>query len=296
MSKTLEELAAARRAREIERLTTNLKGIPKTTPEVSPAVTRAIDGLQLSDLQFKSIDFFKAHPANAVFDRLKTPNYWRDLKRDISEAKAILDPVICSPDGTLIEGHSRIKIARELASEGLDLGKIPTLIVTSPITAAEVERRIYLGNLSRFEIDEDTRLALYSKIWPGWYKTEGPGPSVGGETVSPPLPTRAKTATDLGKSERQVKNDAALMREAEQEAKASGKTEPDIEDIRLAREKAKAKRRSKVLTKAIAGLRREIVVKLTASDVREIVGVLSAHPNRHRTQIITKLKKARSSK
>lgn len=297
MSKTPEELAAARRAREIENLTTNLKGITKATQEISPPSTHAIEGLQLSDLQFKPLEFFKPHPANAVFDRLKTPSYWRDLKRDISEAKAILDPVISSPDGTLIEGHSRVRIAQELASEGLDLGKIPTLLVTSPITAEEVERRIYLGNLSRFEIDEDTRLALYSKIWPGWYKIETqPNPSQGGETVSPPLPTRAKTAIDLGKSERQVKNDAALMREAEKEARTKGKSEPDIEDIRSAREKTKARRRSKVLVRKNRVRKRGILVTLTDPDVAEIINVLSASPNRQRLEIIAKLKKARSAK
>ena len=32
---------------------------------------------------------------------------------------------------------------------------------------------MYLGNLSRFELDDDTRLTLQAKVWPGFYGKEG---------------------------------------------------------------------------------------------------------------------------
>lgn len=202
-------------------------------PGATSIEKRKIEGLKLSSLQYQSLDFFKPSRANAIFDRLKTPDYWRDLKRDIEEARAIINPLICLQDGTILEGHSRIKIARELDMEGRGLGKVPVLLVVSPITDAEVERRILLGNLSRFEIDEDTRQELYAKLWPGWYRTEGL--STGGDIVSPPLPTRADMARETGKSERQIKRDAAVMREAERIARAHGRAGPTTEDIKAAR-------------------------------------------------------------
>ena len=190
---------------------------------------RRIDGLKLSPLQYQSLDFFKPSAANSIFDRLKTLDYWRDLKRDIDEARAIIDPVICLQDGALLEGHSRIKIARELEVEGRGLGKIPVLLVTSPISDAEAERRILLGNLSRFEIDEDTRQELYARLWPGWYQTEKPRQEAsggGGDTMSPPPPTRAEMARETGKSQRQIKRDAAVMRDAEKIAKNKREDDP----------------------------------------------------------------------
>jgi hypothetical protein len=207
---------------------------------------RKIEGLKLSPLQYQPLDFFKASKANAIFDRLKTPDYWRDLKRDIDEARAIIDPVICLQDGTILEGHSRIKIARELDDEKRGLGKIPVLLVTSPISDAEAERRILLGNLSRFEIDEDTRQEMYAKLWPGWYRTDNQQMTErlgGGDMVSPLPPTRAEMARETGKSERQIKRDAAVMREAEEIARQHGRATPSSEDIRAARARSSAKRR-----------------------------------------------------
>ena len=214
---------------------------------------RKIEGLRLSSLQYQPLDFFKPSPANAIFDRLKKRDYWRDLRRDIDEARAIIDPVICRPDGTLLEGHSRIKIARELEAQGRGLGKIPVLLITSPISDIEIERRILLGNLSRFEIDEDTRQELYAKLWPGWYRTESPllteATNTGGDTMSPPSPTRAQMAQEMGKSERQIKRDAAVMRNAEKIATRKGRLTPTTEDIGAARKQILAKRvRAKTAT------------------------------------------------
>lgn len=145
-------------------------------------------GLKLSDIQMQPLAWFKDHPGNKVFDDAKaaTPGYWRDLKRDITEARAILNPVIALIDGTILEGHSRIKLARELVGDIPSLAKIPTRIVASKITAEEAERRLYLGNLSRFEMDEDTCLALYAKTWPGYFLAD----LSGGVTRCHPLPLR----------------------------------------------------------------------------------------------------------
>jgi hypothetical protein len=217
--------------------------------------TKRAEGLELSEILYKPLSFFKPNDENHVFDAAKeaSPNYWQDLKRDIREAKAIINPVITLQDGTLLEGHSRIKIARELAAEGLDLGKIPVRLVASQITPEEVKRRVYLGNLSRFELDEDTRLALYAEIWPEFYKappSKGGRPSGNGAAVAQFRMTAEEVAKETGKSPRQTKYDRAVIVEAANLATAKGKLSPGPEEIRSAREKKAAPRRKPVQASA----------------------------------------------
>ena len=162
--KTAEERKADREARLIANVSGPRTGYTPETAAAPPAPSPIVQGLKLSDVQLWPQERFKPHPSNHVFDSAKTEDYWRDLRRDILEAGAIINPVIALPDGTLLEGHSRLRIAGELAAEGKDLGRIPVRVVASPITPEEAERRVFLGNLSRFEIDADTRAALYARI------------------------------------------------------------------------------------------------------------------------------------
>ena len=187
---TPEEKKAEREARLIATITAPRTGYTPETAEQPAAPPSALQGLKLSLVDFWLLDRFKLHPSNHVFDSAKTDTYWRDLRRDILEAGAIMNPVITLPDGTLLEGHSRIRVAREFTAEGKNLGPIPVRVVASPITPEEAERRVYLGNLSRFELDDDTRLNLHRKIWPGYFLAANPGHPMGGDTVSPPLRNR----------------------------------------------------------------------------------------------------------
>ena len=217
--------------------------------------TKRAEGLELSEILYKPLDFFKPNAENHVFDAAKeaSPNYWQDLKRDIREAKAIINPIITLQDGTILEGHSRIKIARELSVEGIDLGKIPVRLVASQITSEEVKRRVYLGNLSRFELDEDTRLALYAEIWPEFYKappSKGGRPSGNGATVAQFRMTAEEVAKETGKSARQTKYDRAVVLEAANLATAKGKASPGPEEIRSARKKKATPRRQSATASA----------------------------------------------
>jgi hypothetical protein len=245
--KTKEERAADKAARTIAMLTGKSAARPTEPIESPKQAPAAIAGLKLSDIQLKPLDFFHDHPDNQVFNAAKEadPNYWPNLKRDIREARAIINPVITLPDGTLIEGHSRIKIARELLSEGLDLGKIPTRIVASKITPEEVKQRVYLGNLSRFELDENTRLALYAQVWPDYFLTSN---DKGGRPSTKPyhrdtVSTAPKIAAATGKSEVQTKRDRATVLRAAELAKGEGKIAPEAIHIAAARAETNEKRR-----------------------------------------------------
>src|SRR5208282_1709171 len=121
---------------------------------------------------------------------------------------------------------------------------LPVRIIKGELSAEEQRKRLYLGNLSRFEIDEDTRLTLYAKVWPGYFLDAKTGRPEKGDTVSP-FSTKAEIAAATGKSERQVQRDRAVVLTARKIALGSGKAEADTEDIRRAREKENAQRRTK---------------------------------------------------
>jgi hypothetical protein len=278
--KTKEEKDAARLASTIAALTSPSGARP--TEDLSlPAdmPSPAMSGLKLSDIQLKPLDFFHDHPSNHVFDEAKarSPSYWRDLKRDIDEARAIINPVITLGDGTIVEGHSRIRIARELAAEKRDIGKIPTRIIASEVSEEEIERRVYLGNLSRFEVDEDTRLALYAQVWPGYFGTEGsagrPSKSYHGDTIS-----AGTIAAAVGKSEVQVKRDRATVRVATELARAEGLPAPKTRHVAEARSKANALRKTRVETRgACSEDVRTVVLRLTVDEAKVLYDALADH-------------------
>lgn len=201
-----------------------------------------VQGLLLSQIVYKPIDFFIPNPCNTVFDALKTEQQFDALLKDIDEARAILNPLIAMPDGTVIEGHSRLNVAKKLQNEGKSLGLLPVRIITTPLTDDEIKQRVYLGNLLRFEIDEDTRISLYAEIWPGYFYSSGNAgrKSDHGDTI-----TASELSQKLNKSIPQIKRDASIFRKASK--RAGGR--PSITDIKHCRTEINEERRQKATMK-----------------------------------------------
>lgn len=221
-------------------------GTPKAAP-LPPMESQAFTGLELSDVMNKAVDWFHPDPENEEFTALKDrrPQYWEDLKRDI-QAAGILTPLLAvlTPDGKngfLLQGHSRLKIAREIG-----LKKVPCRLVLSPLTPAEIRSRRRLDNLLRFEIDENTRLAMLAQVWPEFYLTEGKAgnQSDHGDTI-----TAGEIAEKTGKSVPQVKRDRATVREAAALAQEEGHPAPKPEHIAKVKEKQNEERRAKEAAK-----------------------------------------------
>lgn len=211
-------------------------GVDLKTPESKN------EGLELSDLVYKPISFFAENPINFVFDKMKDEAYFLRLKKDIDESRAILNPLITMPDGLLVEGHGRLAVARELEKEGHGLGKLPVRIILSSLTETEIKQRVYLGNLSRFEINEDVRIQLYAEIWPDYFlKERSPGKrSYHGDTISV-----HEMASLAGKSVPQLKRDAAIYRRALKETNGI----PDSTAIKKSRTEMNVKRKSSSVKK-----------------------------------------------
>lgn len=223
----------------------NRIGHSSDAPSQQIEISIKTDGLELSQILYKSIDFFKPNPCNTVFDALKTESQLDALYRDIDNARAIINPLIAMPDGTIVEGHSRLNVAKRLSEEGKGLGTLPVRIITTPLTAEEVKQRVYLGNLSRFEIDEDTRILLYAEIWPDYFYSDRKAgrKSDHGDTI-----TASKISEKLGKSIPQIKRDAAIYRKASKHAGGN----PSLSEIQMIRKEINDERRKKEKTRGIS--------------------------------------------
>jgi hypothetical protein len=209
------------------------------------------EGLELGPLIYKPASWFCRNPDNQVFDTLKQTQsgYFENLRRDIKEAGAILNPLIATTSGLLIEGHSRLTVAMELG-----ITQLPCRLILSDLGADDLRKRVYLGNLSRFEIDEHTRLALYTTIWPDFFTKVGQpgrksdhGDTNGGTGISDHGdPIQAKDLAEvLGKSEPQIKRDRARAVKATKLARANGRDLPTPDDVRAASEEENEVRRGK---------------------------------------------------
>lgn len=192
-------------------------------PEPAPVSA----GLELSDVLHKPRTWFHFNPENAIFRDLKSPQYFDDLERDIREAGAILNPLIAMPSGLLLEGESRLLMAERIGIE-----RLPVRIVLSPMSEDEQRKRLWLGNLSRFEVSDTVRLSLYSRIWPGYYKGEGAAPKV------------AEIAEAQGVDVRTVKRGKATVKRAQEIASEEGRDEPTVKDIEAAKAEKNEARRS----------------------------------------------------
>lgn len=183
-----------------------------------PAVTA---GLELSDIVYKPASWFRLNPSNEVFRSLKTEQYLADLEADIRE-NGVTDNLVAMPDGLILSGESRVICSQRIDPEK----RLPVRLVLSDLEPAEQEKRLILSNLLRFEIPENLRLMLYRKV--GLFSEV----------------SRPEAAEVMGKSLRQVKRDAAIIKDAEALAAEDGRAEPEAADIEAARNKRNAARKT----------------------------------------------------
>lgn len=99
----------------------------------------------------------KENPRN-LFDRLEEEDYQR-LKQDIKE-RGIIDPLICDKSFTLLTGHNRLSIAKELKLE-----KIPVRILQSDLNEKQKEKLLVLDNLNRRQLTYEEKKKFISMYY-----------------------------------------------------------------------------------------------------------------------------------
>jgi hypothetical protein len=200
--------------------------------QTKPEKQEVTKGLVLSEIQFKPLGWFKYNPDNEIFRECKNDEYFKGLKKDIEEANAIINPLVAMPDGLIIEGESRHMIAGELFKSGNGgFAKIPVRLILSDIRPEKITERLYLGNLSRFDVPYQVKLFIYSKIWPDYFLNL---------TSDKKTTTKKEIAAATGLSESQIKRNKKIVR------KAAGIAEADesalsVTHIEKAQEAEKAK-------------------------------------------------------
>lgn len=217
-------------------------GVARAAATPTPAVVT--DGLELSEIVYKPASWFRPNPANEVFRALKTDAYLADLEADI-RANGVTENLVAMADGLILSGESRAICGARIGPDY----KLPVRLVLSPLSEEEQEKRLILSNILRFEIPEDVRLVLAKRA--GLFSDV----------------TREEAAAAMGKSLRQVKRDAAVLREAEERAQAEGRAEPTPGDVAAARDKRNANRRAPSTPK-----RRVDIIKLE-STLAELDGM-----------------------
>ena len=95
------------------------------------------------------------NPANSIFDPL-LPEVYQALKDDIAE-RGLLNPILCTPDYTVIAGHHRLKAALEL-----DLASVP--IDIQNVDAEEAESRLIADNVLRRQLTPMEQARLIKRL------------------------------------------------------------------------------------------------------------------------------------
>lgn len=213
--------------------------------------------------EYKPLSWFKVNPINKFFQDVKTDQYWADLGADIRKTGFIRDALLAMPDGTLLSGESRVTVCRKLSAEGIKgLDPVPVRITIELLSEQEQTETIFLENLSRFELDEDTRVLAYKKIWPGYFKARRlkPGPRSEDQLSEP---TVQDIAAATGKSERQLQRDRELLQDAEAVASKEGKQEPERKHLKL----GKTEKGSRAEKKRESCCRQGSIRKTTGKDL-----------------------------
>ena len=269
---------------------------PEATQEahVSPlAIPQTQDLYQ--EQGFKPLSWFKTNPINDMFRKIKTEQHWKDLEADIRKTGFIRNPLLAMPDGTLIAGESRLTVCKKLTGEGVKgLEVLPVKISTRILSEQEQKEQLYLDNLSRYPVDEDTKIVAYAEIMPGYYLSERkPGPQ-----TSTTEPTAKQVAKITGQGERQVKRQKQLAKMASDIAKQEGKTQITPEHVRKARQKKAAERRTKAGGSKVAPAKSPaksfpVNIGFTMAETEKLLDLISHNPDTQTRKMIERIRNAR---
>jgi hypothetical protein len=218
-------------------------GVDAHSRHVEKSHKVAAGGLALTASQMVDIHELHPSPYNDVFEEAKGDDYWTRLRQDIEETGAITDPLIAKRDGTLISGHSRLRITTELFESGrVEFAKVPVRYVRAEITKEDEQRRVILSNLLRFDIPHEMRILLESQVYPDYFESPKNGRPRSDE---PPRSTSASIAKETGQSPESVRKKRKVFSEAKKLAKERGVDSPEVSDIRAAKKARNETRRKK---------------------------------------------------
>jgi uncharacterized protein YbcI len=121
-----------------------------------------IQGIRLSDVQYVSPSRLKPNPLNQDYFREESNEYFNQLREDI-EKRGIIVPLIAKKDNTLLAGHNRLRLAKDLGIEN-----VPVQYVLDTLPIASEREFIIKDNLYRRQFSSAEWIGLYKKLYPNF--------------------------------------------------------------------------------------------------------------------------------
>jgi len=178
----------------------------------------------------------RPNPLQAGLFDLPTGDELARLTADIQQ-NGIHDPLQAMTDGTILAGHTRLKIALTL--------KMKTVPVLWVADKTPEDQRAFLirDNLHRRQLTPEDKARLLAELYPGLVEDRDKGRPKKMDTVS--IYSPAKIAEATGLHPRTVRRAAEIARTAKQTATAQGRPAPTPEDYKAAAAEKKQVRRER---------------------------------------------------
>jgi ParB-like chromosome segregation protein Spo0J len=123
--------------------------------------SRFMKSVKLSDkISYVNPKELKPNPLNATFFQSNNADMEK-LKADI-QARGVLVPLVVKKDGTVLAGHTRLALAKELG-----LQSVPVQYSEKELSNEEERKFIVNDNLLRRQLSGEERMNLYRVLYPG---------------------------------------------------------------------------------------------------------------------------------
>lgn len=121
--------------------------------------------IPLKPVKDVSVNDVRVNPNNTLFFKTESKEYFQRLEEDIRK-RGILVPLIAKKDGTLLAGHNRLAIAKQI---GLPLVPVQFVDEDKYVISPEAEREFVVkDNLLRRQFNAQEWIEVYRQLYPNF--------------------------------------------------------------------------------------------------------------------------------
>ena len=188
-----------------------------------------IVGIKLSPVRYVDTETLIDNPINSELFKKENDQYFSTLETDIKE-RGVLVPLIAKRDGTLLSGHNRLQVAKNIG-----LKQVPVQYVEDDLTHEQETGFLIKDNLYRRHLSQSEWVSLYRRLYPNfdeWIDSERRGrrkKDMSFISEKAPL-TAEKIAQDTGQSVAAVKKQIVRLKQDIQYAQKEG-SQKDIKQV-----------------------------------------------------------------
>jgi ParB-like chromosome segregation protein Spo0J len=232
------------------------------------AVAKLTSGLELRAVQHVPTQQLLPSPISEQYFNEPTIGELEKLSDDIRK-RGILVPLIAKLDYTLLSGHNRLAIAKEL-----NLTHVPVQFVISSLTEDEEREFVVKDNLLRRQLSNDEKIKLYRVLFPNFDERIAIRQNVESRDNVPTSDLKPLHASEIaivtGQKKEAVKKQ--LQREEQRQKRENEKNKQTQEEVAVTSadnsfEQMRARERE--ATKVVKGSLDELHIQLTRPDVSD---------------------------